>query len=432
MAAAEDVVRPVVDYAPRSQFLPFHLRDKRWAIIIAHRRAGKTVACVMELLTRALATGKLNARYAYIAPYREQAKTAAWSYLKLYAQGIVQDPEKDLRESDLTVRLPNGSQVRVFGADNPNALRGIYLDGVVMDEYADMKPSLWGEVIRPTLSDRKGWAVFIGTPRGNNAFKDKWDEALRDQEEWYRLMLKASESGILPPEELASNRKQMTEAEYEQEMECSFSAALKGAIYPKELNRAREQKRIRSVPYEPKSLVSTFWDLGRGDSTAIWFYQIIAGEKRFIDYYENTGEVITHYLATLRSRGYQYDTLFLPHDAEHKLLASEQTIAQICQSNGFRVQIVPNLPVTEGINAARLLLSSCYLDAERCAAGIEALENYCWDFNERLNETKPTPLHNWASHGADAFRYAALGVDQVSGESDDWKRPIKYSNKGIV
>lgn len=432
MAAAEDAIRPAVDYLPRAQFLPFHLRAKRWAIIVAHRRAGKTVACAMELLTRALATAKPNARYAYIAPYREQAKTAAWSYLKQYAQKVVIDPEKDLRESDLTVRLPNGSQVRVFGADNPNALRGIYLDGVVLDEYADMKPSLWGEVIRPALSDRKGWAVFIGTPRGNNAFREKWDEADRDQDDWYRVMLKASGTGILPPDELASARKQMSEAEYEQEYECSFTAANRGAIYPKELVRAREQKRIRTVPYDSKCLVSTFWDLGRGDSTAIWFYQLVGGEKRFIDYYENSGEVITHYLATLRAKGYQYDTLFLPHDAEHKQLATEQSIAQICQTNGFRVQIVPNLPVTEGINAARLLLASCYIDGEKCSAGLEALENYSWDYNARLDEMKPTPLHNWASHGADAFRYAALAVDKVSGSNDDDTRPIRYSDKGIV
>src|SRR6185295_2566156 len=202
MAAASDSLRPAVDYVPRRQFLPFHLRDKRWALIVAHRRAGKTVACIMELLTRALATPKPQARYAYIAPFREQAKTVAWEYLKHYAASVVKDPSKDFRESDLEVRLFNGSSVRLFGADNPNALRGMYLDGVVMDEFADMRPSLWGEVIRPTLSDRKGWAVFIGTPRGRNAFYEMNETAKRDPD-WFHVELKASETGLLPESELA-------------------------------------------------------------------------------------------------------------------------------------------------------------------------------------------------------------------------------------
>lgn len=403
MAATQDHIRPEVGYVERSQFHDFHRRDKRWAIIVAHRRCGKTVACVMELITRALATSKHNARYAYIAPYREQAKTVAWDYLKRYAEAVIVNKS----ESELSVELVNGARIRLFGADNPDALRGMYLDGVVMDEFADMRPSLWGEIIRPLLTDRMGWAVFIGTPKGKNVFYDIYEKAANDTD-WMALTLRASETKILNEAELADAKKSMTENQFEQEFECSFDAAIFGAIYAKDLGAMRKAGRVRAVPCEPTKLVNTYWDLGRGDATSIWFYQNIGGEKRFIDFYEASGEVITHYLSVLRSKGYNYDTLWLPHDADHKLLSSDMSIAEICRKNGFRVAIVPNLPLSEGINAARLLLSVCYFDAERCVPGLEALQAYQWDYNQRLDELKPSPLHNWASHAADAFRYAGV------------------------
>lgn len=378
----------------------------------------------MELITRALATAKPNGRYAYIAPYREQAKTVAWDYLKRYAEAVIVNKS----ESELQVELANGSRIRLFGADNPDALRGMYLDGVVLDEFADMRPSLWGEIIRPLLTDRKGWAVFIGTPKGKNVFYDIYTRAETDPD-WMSLTLRASETNILNPEELADARKSMTENQYEQEFECSFDAAIFGAIYAKEIASVRKNGRIRAVPCEPTKLVNTYWDLGRGDATSIWFFQNINGEKRFIDFYEASGEVITHYLGVLRSKGYNYDTLWLPHDAEHKLLSSEQTIAEICRKNGFRVAITPNLPLSEGINAARLLLSVCYFDAEKCGPGLEALTAYQWDYNQRLDELKATPLHNWASHAADAFRYAG-----VSQRIDKQARPkaLNVDLRGVV
>lgn len=422
MAAAEVTARPI-EYDARPQFWPLHTRSQRWALIVAHRRAGKTVACIMELITRALATSKQNARYAYIAPYYGQAKAVAWDYLKRYAAPVA----AKFSESELAVELHNGSRIRLYGADNPDSLRGIYLDGVVLDEYADMRSSVWGEIIRPLLADRKGWAVFIGTPKGRNAFCELYEKAQLNSE-WLCLTLKASQTGLLDAKELADARKVMTEAQYEQEFECSFEAAIQGAIYAKDVRRAREQGRIRKVPYDPTKLVNTFWDIGRGDSTAIWFFQYVAGEKRFIDYYENNGEVITHYLGVLVGRGYQYDTLWLPHDAEHKHMETKMSVADICRKNGFKVRITPNLPLVEGINAGRLLMQVAYFDAEKCAAGLEALTNYRWDFNERLEELKDRPVHDWSSHGADAFRYAG-----VADKSDKAKaKTIKYDLRGIV
>lgn len=422
MAAAEVATRPV-EYEARAQFWPLHTRSQRWALIVAHRRAGKTVACIMELITRALATSKTNARYAYIAPYYGQAKQVAWDYLKRYAAPVA----AKFSESELAVDLANGSRIRLYGADNPDSLRGIYLDGVVLDEYADMRSSVWGEIIRPLLADRQGWAVFIGTPKGRNAFCEIYERAIKSTE-WLCLKLKASETGILPHRELEDARKAMTESQYEQEFECSFEAAIHGAVYAKELGRVRTSGRIRKVPYDPTRLVHTYWDLGRGDPTAIWFYQNIAGEKRFIDYFEDSGEVITYYLSILKAKGYQYDTLWLPHDAEHKHMETDKSVADICRANNFKVRIVPNLPLSEGINAARLLLASCLFDEERCAPGLEGLQNYQWDFNQRLEELKSTPVHNWASHPADGFRYAAIAERAETGKP----KAIKYDMRGIV
>ena len=433
-ATAYEVGR--VAYEPRSQFVPFHERDKRWAVIVAHRRAGKTVACILELLTRALSTTKPQARYAYIAPYREQAKTVAWEYLKFYAQSVVLDVTSDFRESDLQVKLFNGATIRLFGADNPNALRGIYLDGVVLDEYADMKPSLWGEVIRPTLSDRKGWAVFIGTPKGRNAFhtliygdEDK-PGAITDPE-WFTLILKASETGILPESELADARKTMTENQYLQEYECSFEAAVIGAVYAKELLYARGTNKITTVPYDASKLVYTAWDIGYGDSTSIWFFQFINGEIRIIDFYEASQEPATHYVGVLKGRSYNYDTAYLPHDADNGQAVSGQTFAEVIRASNLRTQIVAKLSLEEGINAARMLFSRCVFDEKKCRAGLDALQNYRWDYNQRMGELKASPVHDWSSHAADAFRYLAISASRM-GQERAFSKPILYPKKAYV
>ncbi len=391
----------------------FHCRGERWAVIVAHRRCGKTVACIMELLTRALATSKRDARYAYIAPFREQAKTAAWNYLKHYAGPVVRDPEKDFRESELAVRLANGSQIRLFGADNPNALRGMYLDGVVLDEFADMRPSLWGEVIRPTLSDRNGWAVFIGTPRGKNEFWRVYDDAAT-LPGWMRVFLPVSQTKLLSDAELADARRTMTEAQYEQEYECSFEAAIIGAVYAKELIAA--QDRIKSVPYDPALLVHTAWDIGYGDSTAIWFYQLLNGAVRVIDFYEDSGEAAPFYASVLARKAYQYGTCWLPHDANNGNAASGLTFAEVMRQNGFRCEITAKLSLEEGVNAARMMFPRCTFDADKCKEGLEALRAYRWAYNQRMSELKATPVHDWSSHCADAFRYMAIAARSANDE----------------
>lgn len=412
-----------VDYAPRDYFLPYHQRDKRWSCIVAHRRAGKTVATVFDLLTCALATKKQNGRYAYIAPYYSQAKAIAWDYLKRFGAPVADR----ILESELAVDLPNGSRVRLFGADNPDALRGIYLDGVVLDEYGDQRPTVWGEILRPLLADRKGWATFIGTPKGKNHFWDIREQA-RNSDEWQYLELKASETGALAPEELADARKTMTDAQYQQEFECAFDVPALGAIYAKEYQRARDEKRFTRVPHDQMLQVSTFWDLGIGDSTAIWFAQVSRSEIRLIDYYEANAQPLDHYVQVLKAKPYTYASHWLPHDAQAKQLTSGKSSMEVLTALGLPARITPKLSLEDGINAARMIWARCWFDEEKTGRGLECLQNYRRELNEKLGEFRAQPVHDWASHGADAFRYLAVSIDRTNKKLE----PIKYPSNGVI
>jgi hypothetical protein len=415
-----------VDYTPRQYFLPYHERGKRWACIVAHRRAGKTVATVFDLLTCALGTRKTNARYAYIAPYYAQAKQVAWDYLKRFSEPVA----ARTLESELAVDLRNGARVRLFGADNPDALRGIYLDGVVLDEYGDQRPTVWGEIIRPLLADRKGWATFIGTPKGKNHFFDIREQA-RSSDDWLYLELKASTTNALAADELADARKTMTNAQYQQEFECAFDVPALGAVYADEYQAAKDSGRFSRVPYDPALPVSTFWDIGIGDSTAIWFAQQLRGEVRLIDYYEANAQPLNHYVSVLAARGYVYADDWLPHDAQAKELTSGKSAQEVLSALGRKVRIAPKLGLEDGINAARMTWPRCYFDEQKCIRGLECLQNYRRELNTKLNEFKPTPVHDWASHGADAFRYLAVSIDRAGFKPQKLDR-IPYSVTGIV
>lgn len=378
-----------------------------------------------DLIRAALLCNRENPRFAYIAPYFTQAKDIAWNYVKHYTSVI---PGVETNESELRVDLPNGGRVRLYGAENYDRLRGIYLDGVVLDEPADIDPRAWPEVIRPALSDRKGWAVFIGTPKGRNAFYEiwagdsegKWPGAINDND-WFSLMLKASETGILEASELEDARKTMSVDQYEQEYECSFQAAIQGAYFGREMKQAEEDKRITRVPWEPKLKVHTAWDLGVGDSTAIWFVQQSGKEIRIIDYYESSGVGLDHYAKVLGGKQYVYGDHILPHDVQVKDLGTGRSREETLRSLGISPKIIPAQSVEDGINAARLVIPRCWFDADKCKRGIEALRQYRRDYDEKLKNFKSRPLHDWTSHAADAFRYLALGLrDQ---KTVVWKQP---------
>lgn len=415
-------VELVSPYEVRDQFRPLHARDTRWFIGVAHRRAGKTVADINELVIGATKCRRPNPRFAYVAPQLNQAKDIAWVYLKEYTAFL----SPKINESELWVELPGGARIRIYGADNPDRLRGIYLDGVVLDEFGDMDPTIWTQVIRPALSDRKGWACFIGTPKGKNTFHRLWVDAKGDPD-WTRLMLKASETGLLDEKELIDARRMMSEDEYAQEYECSFEAAVKGAYYGKEMNDAEAGDRITSVPHDPRLPVHTAWDLGVADSTVVWFIQCHGRETRFIDVLKGEGVGLDWYAKQLQSRDYLWGNHYLPHDVEVRELGTGKSRKEVLAGLGIKATVCPNIPIADGIQAVRMLLPTCWFDKDKCKAGIEALRMYRREYDEKRQEFKVNPLHDWTSHYADAARYFAVGHrNQIK------QQPIKYNNRGIV
>jgi phage terminase large subunit len=400
-------VELVSPYEVREQFLPLHARRTRWFIGVAHRRAGKTVADINELVIGATKCERPNPRFAYIAPQLNQAKDIAWVYLKEYTAFL----SPKVNESELWVELPGGARIRIYGADNPDRLRGIYLDGVVLDEFGDMDPTIWTQVVRPALSDRKGWACFIGTPKGKNTFHKLWVDAEGD-DDWTRLMLKASETGLLDQKELADARKMMSDDEYAQEYECSFEAAVRGAYYAKELNEAEngEPPRITSIPHDPRLLTHTAWDLGMADSTVVWFIQTVGRETRVIDCLKGEGVALDWYVRELQQRNYLYGTHYLPHDVEVRELGTGKSRKEVLEALGLSsIVVCPQMPLADGIQAVRMLLPTCWFDKAKCKDGIEAMRMYRREYDDKRQEFRDKPLHDWTSHYADAFRYFAVG-----------------------
>lgn len=408
--------RVVIPYTPRKQFEVFHNRTERFAKIVAHRRFGKTVGCINDKIRAALRNTRQHPppRYSYIAPTYSQAKDVAWGYLKHYSAPI---PGLQISESELWIQYPNGARVRLYGADNYERMRGLYNDGVTVDEPAQMDPRAWPEVIRPTLADFQGTATFIGTPKGRDwfYFVDRLEDGTPDPA-FFRLTLKASETGIIPQSELDALRRGMSEDQYAQEFECSFDAAVVGAYYGKLMAVAETERRITGVSYEPTAPVWTAWDLGISDATAIWFTQVVGREVRIIDYYEATGADLGHYVREIMSKPYVYGGHIVPHDAQARELGTGKTRLEVLTTLGLKdLTVAPMHRVEDGINAARVMLPKCWFDARKCSRGIDALKLYHAEYDEKLRTVRPRPVHDWTSHAADAMRYLAMALDGVAG-----------------
>lgn len=404
--------RIVIDYAPRDAFRPYHASDKRFCLTVAHRRAGKTVARINKLIRKAVECRTDNPRFGYLAPYFVQAKDIAWLYLKQYSAPLL-DIGGKVNESELSVTLPhNGAVIRLYGADNYDRMRGLYFDGLAADEAQDIPPSALTSVILPALSDRDGWLDVSGTPKGwgnllGNLYKDATDKPDR----WFLQTLKASQTGILSDEQLGLLKSQMPENEYLQEFECSFDAAITGAYYAREIQQAEDQGRLLSLNPERTLPVHTVWDLGVSDSTSIWFWQQHGPEIRVIDYYEAAGFGLDHYAKALQDKDYFYGAHWAPHDIQVRELGSGRSRYETAAGLGIRFKVVPNIPVADGINAARMLLPKCWFDRQRCAVGLDALRQY----REKIDDKRGIslgPLHDWTSHAADAFRYLAVAAKE--------------------
>ena len=420
----ENIEEIRIPYEPRPFQAVLHQSLARFNLLVCHRRFGKTVFSIMEMVDRALRNDQRNPQYAYVAPTYGQAKKVAWEYLKYYCSFLpgAKANEAELR-IDVTRDNPDGTKDKIrfmlLGAENPDSLRGIYLDGVILDEYAQCPPSLWGEVIRPALSDRKGWAIFIGTPKGTNHFFEMYQTALRlmgeGRDNWYAAIYKASETGVLDDEELDDARATMSPEEYEQEYECSWTASLKGSYYGDYVNEMEEAGRIIDFDIDPNYPIRSAWDLGISDSMAIWLYQIVGREVRIVDYIEDSGKGLEFYVQKIQGKGYILDTFghALPHDGAARELGTGKTRQEQLEVYGIRAHVLPRQSLADGIHAARTLLRrpTVFIHRSKCTRGIDCLRNYTRKYDRAKGQFLDTPNHNWASHGADAFRYLALDLD---------------------
>jgi hypothetical protein len=346
-----------------------------------------------------------NGLFGYVAPYQNQARRIAWDYFKHYAQPLISDTNEQM----MTITLVNNTKVSLFGADNADAMRGLGFSGVYMDEYGDFKPSVFGNVIRPALSDKQGWAVFAGTPKGKNQFWDIYETARRIPDEWFVLRLPASESGLLPQSELNAAKAQLSEDQYLQEYECSFEAAILGAFFGTEMRQAEPRINERVV-FEPGYPVHTAWDLGYRDDTAIWWYQVVGGEVRVIDFYAVSGADIRAIAEVVVNKGYTYGKHYLPHDARAKSLQTGRSIVeQLADHLGINhLSVVPNIGLQDGIQAIRQMLPRTWFNSVKCGDGIEALRQYQREYDEDKKAFRASPRHDWTSHPADAFRMLAV------------------------
>lgn len=401
---------------PRRQFRAFLETVARWCVLVAHRRAGKTVAVVQKLIKCALTHKRKGPplRYAYIAPTRDQAKDIAWAYLKDYAGKI---PGTVVNESELKITFVNRAVIRLYSGENYERMRGLYFDGVVSDEDADIPPQAFDYVILPCLLDYDGWHTRIGTPKGKNAFYKAFTKAQSDPDS-FALILKASESGILSDSSLAALRSQLSPEAFAQEMECDFNVGRPGAIYARLVEQAYRERRITELPISD-TLVHTTWDLGAPSNTTVWYWQIVGREIHIIDCdvgFIQGVETITQRVAWMLAKGYAFGKHFLPHDAE-QTERSGRTFAQDLIDAGFKNTIV--LPRTadvwNGINGLKGLFPALVFNSRKCEKGIEALEAYHTKEVELGRIISNQPVHDWSSHTSDALRYMAeaLGAGLV-------------------
>lgn len=486
-------------YTPRKFQKEVHLTLKRFNVLVCHRRFGKTVLTVNEIIDRGLTNPLRNPQYAYVAPTYKQAKQIAWQYFIDFTRHI---PAVKANKGDLEIVIPrpwrkdpvtgesdpDHVKFLLIGSDNPDALRGLYLDGAVLDEFAQCDPIIWGQILRPALSDRKKiandmgifkdmvgrdlepWAIFLGTPKGQNHFYRrymqaigamdlvaryesrydveyqvvKWekfestlnlkedtptkvrDEILSKQNKltvkqykryrgycasknWYGAIYKASETGVLGQSEIDEMTADLQKEEVEQELECSFTAAILGSYYGETLNQIKDQGNIGDIPYDPSIPVSTFWDIGMKDKTTIWFRQRVGKYWHYIDYEEYEGKGIPELAKEINKKPYNIVRHVWPHDGAAREFGTGVSRQETARKNGlWPVHIQPKQSVQDRINATRIRLRLSKFDKVNCERGLECLFNYQKEYDSKLMMFKSNPKHDWASHGSDSYGYSSL------------------------
>lgn len=392
-----------IAYTPREAFKPYHASNKRFSCSVCHRRAGKSVARINRLIKEAIVCTKINPRFGYLSPYYVQSKEIAWQYLKHYVATLGPLGIK-INESELSITFGhNNATIKLYGAENAERIRGTYFDGIVVDEAQGISGAVLRTIIMPALSDRQGWLDLSGTPKGwKNLLGEVVKIAQDNPDQWFLQILKASESGIIPADELTIQRKLMSDNEFEQEYEASFDAAITGAVYGKQLAEMQQAGRIKAGLYDASLPVNTAWDLGYSDKVAIWFWQRVGMEVRLIDFYQASFENMEHYVQVLKERGYKYGDHYLPHDAANKTLAAGgKSVIEILYKAGVKTRLVAATSQINQIEATRWIMRNMWIDS-KCDVGISCLREYRYRWIEDKQAYSDEPRHDENSHAADA------------------------------
>lgn len=404
------------NYDPRTYQLPLwnavcHEGCKR-AVAVWHRRAGKDLLCTNLAAVKAVQRVGL---YWHILPTYEQGRKAIWNgatkdgrrFLDAFPDALV----KRKRDDMMMLELTNGSIYQVVGAEDPDRLVGTNPVGLIFSEYSLQNPAAW-DYLRPILLENGGWAVFIYTPRGHNHGYKLYQNAKRS-DNWFHQLLTIDDTGVMTDADLEEERENgMTEELIRQEYYASFEAPMSGAYYAEQMNRAVEQGRITHVPWEERLPVTTMWDLGINDATAIWFAQILGKEVRLIDYEEASDRSLQDWIKLVKDKPYVYDRHLGPHDIEVREYTSGKSRLHRAQELGVSFDVVPKHSVADGIQEVRRLLGHCWFDETKCEQGIDALKAYRREYDEKLQNYRDRPVHDWASHAADAIRTGAMGLPE--------------------
>ena len=410
------LIRGKINFKPKPHQKAVLEDQHRHRGVVMHRRAGKTVMAVFDAYATLLNCRKHEPRVAYIAPYLKQAKKLAWDYV---TGAVNRSPQIfSINHSELTVTfMPTGAKFFLLGADNIDAIRGMYFDKVIVDEIADCDPRLWPQIIRPALADRQGRALLMGTPKGRMNMLYDISKIAADDPDWAYHCYTCYQTDMIFPDEIAQMKREMSPALFAQEMECSFNAAGVGAVYGSEMNELQSSGRLTTVKYDKTLPLVTAWDLGFADATAIWVLQVAGSEVRAIAYQEHTLTALPDVVRSLRSYGDAqgwdwYGARHIgPHDLRVRELGSGRSREELMASMGFDFEIAPNWSLEDGIEAVRMLLPHVWIDEHAAMRGLECLVNYSFSFDERSRSYKTTPSHDWTSHSVDGLRMFAVAYD---------------------
>ena len=408
-------------FSPRPYQLPI-LKNldsgKKRIIQIWHRRAGKDKLDI-NIMARAMQL-KVGTYY-YFFPTYSQGKKALWEgigkdgirYLDHFPDALVTKKN----ETEMKIQYKNGSIFQVIGTDDIDKIVGTNPIGCIFSEYSLQSPKAW-EFIRPILRENGGWAIFNFTPRGKNHAYELYTMALENPN-WYVSKLTVDDTNILTVADIDEERASgMPEELIQQEYYCSFTAAIQGAYYSKEYADAENAGRFSTVPYDVNAPVYTVWDLGISDAMSIGFFQLIGQEVHMIDYYEKSGEGLPHFAKMLQDKGYVYGKHFAPHDIKQRELTTGKTRLETARSLGIPFEEVPNIGLQNGIDQARSLFKRLWVDKDACKEFLRAIPQYTKEYDEDRKIFKDRPLHDWTSHSADMFRYAAVVIDKMTGDME--------------